>query len=174
MINRSARFFLVACALASGALLPTVAYADLKVAVVDARRAILETAEGKNVLKRLDTKQKPEIERLKALQAEIKGLQDRLSKDKDVLSDGEKDKIAAEGEVKSREFGRHQQALQEIQGQASQELGEKFQARLVAALRAIGESEKYDLILDSGSAPYASPSRDITKRVTEMLDRPAK
>ena len=98
VITGSVRYLLAVAAL----LLPTIAYAELKVAVVDQRKAILETVQGKELVKRMDAKLKPEVDQLKLLQADLQKIQQRLKADKDVLTDSEKDKISAEFEVKGR------------------------------------------------------------------------
>ena len=157
--------------LALGLTLPSLALADMKIAVVNVQQAAFETIQGKELEKRRQAELKPEVERLKALESDIQKLQQKFNSDKDVLSDVEKAKMSAEGQVKSDEYTKQAQKAQAIAGKYEQELGKRFGEKMQSVLKQIGETEKYDLILRSEGAVYAAPARDLTKHVTELLDR---
>ena len=80
--------------LALGLTLPSLALADMKIAVVNVQQAAFETIQGKELEKRRQAELKPEVERLKALEGDIQKLQQKFNSDKDVLSDVEKAKMS--------------------------------------------------------------------------------
>ena len=62
------------------------AVAQFKVAVVNPQTAIFETEVGKEVRDEWDTADKPEVDRLNAIEEEVLTLQERLRTDGDILS----------------------------------------------------------------------------------------
>ena len=166
MVNRS-KYFLLALSV----LLPSLAVAELKIAVVNVQQAAFETVQGKELEKRRQAELKPEVDKLKAMETEIQKLQQKFNAEKDTADDAERAKIQAEGQVRSDEYSKQAQKAQAIQAKYEQELGKKLGERMQSVLKSIGANEKYDLILRAEGALYAAPAHDITKHVTELLDR---
>lgn len=169
MIKRLAYLFFAACS-----LLPTLSYAETKFAVIDARRAMLETTAGRAVASSLEAQLKPDIDQFNNLRAALGKLQEKLTKDGDVLGADERGKIVKELREKQDDYEHLGQKIQARQSDAFQEMAQKMAPRLEGIVKSIVDAEKYDLVLERQTVLYFSPVHDITRRVTEKLNETKK
>jgi outer membrane protein len=146
------------------------AAAELKIAVLDPQRALLESEEAKQLLQTLQNDLEKEQNDIIALGTEIRGLQEQMQKDADVMSPAEQRKRQKALEDKQIDYQFQANKLQKEAQDRQQELFQLLAPKIDAVLKDLIESEGYDLILQRGSLLYANSKHDITRRVTEKLN----
>ncbi len=160
-----ARLLLVALFVSAGPVA-----AELKIAVLDTQRALVESEEAKALVERINRELKAEEAEAKSLNDDIKKLQDRLAKDGEVMSASEKRKVSKDIEDKQIDLQFMVNKLQKELNDRRQELLQQMVPKVDAVLKDLIELEGYDLILERGSLRYANPKHDITRKVTEKLN----
>ena len=144
--------------------------AELKIAVLNFQQAIVQSEEA---IARLDTIRK-ELEQeqadLNALGEEIKGLNDKLIKDAEVMSDTEQRRAQKDIEDKQLDYQFGLQKLQKELQDRQQELLREMQPKLNAVLKDLIDVEGYDMVMDRQAFMYVNPKHDVTRKVTEKLN----
>jgi len=156
---------LTAAALSFGAA--QIQAAELKIGFIDAERINRESAPAELASKRLEKEFAPRAQELQRREGQIKSLQGQVEKDAMTMS--ESDRRAKEQELSrmTLDFQRMQRSYSEdLNLRRNQELQSLFE-RANRVIKAIAESEKFDLILQE--AVYRSPRLDITERVLKAL-----
>jgi outer membrane protein len=146
------------------------AAAELKIAVLDTQRALVESDEAKELLAQAQKDLQSEQDQLQALQEELLGLQEKLNKDGEVMSATEQRKLQKEIEDKQIDYQFLGNKLQKEVNDRRQELLQQMVPKIDVVLRDLIELEGYDLILERSSLRYANTKHDITRRVTEKLN----
>jgi len=170
MIPNRLRFAL-ALALASLFLLTApVAAAQMKIAVVDMQRAVMETEDGlraQATLKKLFDRRQHELD---ARQDELKRARDDIEKQAKVLSKEALDRRMAEWQQSMAElqgvFMEFNKELQKEQNKMTQPILN----RVVSVLRQLAAQDGYDAILERNAVPYARTDLDITDRVIQRYN----
>ncbi len=144
--------------------------AELKVAVVDSQRAILESDEAQGLLNQASEELKGEQDAVIALRDSITALQDQLQKDGEVMSQTEQQKILKEIESQRLDFefgaNKLQKEAQDRQQAIFQQIGPKYQK----VINDLIEIEGYDLIIERSNLLYSNSKHEITRKVTEKLN----
>ncbi|MBD3646136.1 MAG: OmpH family outer membrane protein [Pseudomonadales bacterium] len=157
-----------------GALMLTLgassALAEVKVAVVDVQRAILNSEEAQRLLQQIQEEFKSEEDEIKKLQADATALLERMQKDSEVMSDAEKRKLQTEIESKNDDFVYRRKKLQKQIEARQQELFAGTDTKVQQAIEALVLEEDYDLILPRQAALYVGDLYDVTRKVTEKLN----
>jgi len=146
------------------------AAAELKIAVLDTQRALVESEEAKKLVERINRELQQEEADAKKLNDEVRGLQEKLAKDGEVMSASEKRKVTKDIEDKQIDLQFMVNKLQKELNDRRQELLQQMVPKVDAVLKDLIELEGYDLILERGSLRYANPKHDITRKVTEKLN----
>jgi outer membrane protein len=146
------------------------AFAELKIAVIDTQRALLESEEAKQLMQSAQSDLQGDQGQLQSLGQEIQKLREQYQKDAEVMSDADKRTRQKEIEDKQIEAEFLANKLQKAVNDRRQELGQQMVPKLEAVLKELTDQEKYDVILERGAILYADPKHDITKRVTELLN----
>ena len=94
------------------ALASPMAFAEVKLAVVDVQRAILSSEEAKRLLAQIQQEFQTDEDQIKTIQRDAAALLERAQKDAEVMSEAEKRRIQAEIESKNKEGGYVRQKLQ--------------------------------------------------------------
>lgn len=144
--------------------------ADLNIAVLDTQRALVESEEAKTLVEKINRELKQEEADAKKLSDEIRGMQEKLNKDGEVMSASEKRKIQKSIEDKQIDLQFMVNKLQKELNDRRQELLQQMVPKVDAVLKDLIELEGYDFILERGSLRYANPKHDITRKVTEKLN----
>jgi outer membrane protein len=148
------------------------AQAQSKIAIVDVRRAVLETEEGLRVqatLKKL----------FDSRQVELDNKQRQLQQEKDAL-----DKEAAAGksskDAVEKKFEKLQKAAGELQAliveyqnemrRKEQEMTNPILTKVMGLVRRIAQQEGYEVILDKPAVPYFRSDLEITDRAIQMYN----
>ncbi len=148
------------------------ALAQSKFAVIDMRRAVLETEEGLRVqstLKKLFDQR----------QAELDAKQRQLAKERDDL-----DKEALAGKTAKEQLAKKAEGLQkklmELQSvladsqkemsQQEQKLTEPIYTKVMAIVRRIAGQEGFDMVVDKASVPYFRSDLELTDRTIQLVN----
>ena len=146
------------------------AHAELKVAVLDTQRALLESEEAQSLMEKAREELQKEQTDVNALGEEIQKLRDQLAKDAEVMSASAQRKAQQDIDDKRLDYQFKVNKLQKELQDRQQDLFEQLVPKLNAVLKDLVALEGYDLIMEHNSLRYVAPQRDITRRVTEKLN----
>ena len=146
------------------------AYGELKIAVIDTQRAMLESEEAKALMQAAQTELQGEQSALQSLGQEIQTLREQFQKDAEVMSDTDRRSRQKQIEDKQIEAEFLANKLQKAVQDKQQELGQQIIPKLEAVLKELTDQEKYDVILERRAILYSDAKHDITQRVTELLN----
>jgi len=156
----AASIFMLALCLPAGAQ-------DFRVGVVDTERVLRESAPALKAEKRIEQEFKTRDAEIKALSKQIKDIQTLLEKEGVTLSESER-------RNKERELANLNMNMQRTQREFNEDLNLRKHEELSIvleiankAIKAIAESEKYDLILQE--KVYHNPKIDITEKVLQYM-----
>ncbi|MFU8816885.1 MAG: OmpH family outer membrane protein [Pseudomonadales bacterium] len=152
------------------ALVAGSAVAQLKVAVLDTQRALLESEEARQLLQTAQSELEKEQNEVNELGMEIMALQEQLQKDAEVMSPTELRRRQKTIEDKQIDYQFQVNRLQKEVQDRRQELMQVMAPKIDAVLQDLIEVEGYDLILQRGNLLYANSRHDITRKVTEKLN----
>ena len=167
------RFFGTAVAFAFASTLASVASAEVKIAVVDTQRAVMETEDGlraqATLKKHFDKRQRDLDDKQVALQKE----REDIEKQKDVLSkqalQARVDKWQKEMADLQTVFVDYNKELQKKQGEMTQPIFQKA----MGIIRRIATQNGYDLVIDKQAVPYHRSDLDLTDRVITEYNQTA-
>ncbi len=152
--------------------LVTAQAADVRIGIVDTERVLRESEQAIRAEKKIEKEFAVRDQEIKKLIKQIKEQQDSLEKESSKLSDSTK-------RIRERELANLNLQLQTQQREFREDLNlrkneelAQVLARADKAIKAIAESEEYDIILQE--AVYRNPRVDITDKVLKYLaDEPA-
>ena len=148
--------------------LVTVSHAvDLKIGFVNTERVFKESAPAVRSQKKLQEEFSVREGEIKAVDAEAKGIRQRLEKDGLVLEETQRRNLEAELGRLSREMQRLQREFQEELNLAKNTEMKVILKIANETIQKIAVSENFDLILQE--AVYRSDRLDITDKVIEAL-----
>lgn len=166
------RFFNnVLVAIAGLALCSSVAYAqEFKIGVVNAPRLLEAAPQAESARTRLEAEFAPRDRELVAMQKELRELDEKLNKDRAVMSETESRKMERDILQRQREIKRAQDEFRDdLNLRRNEELG-KVQRLVYDAIVSLAKEKKFDLIVSDGVI-YASDRVDITDQVLERLKK---
>ena len=148
----------------------TFAQAEMNIAVVDMQRAVLASDEAKVAVEAFRVAKQDDIDTITKLEVELKGIQEKIAKDGDVMSEEERRKLKNSFEEKATTYKFHRQNMQKAEQQELQNLAQKMEPKMQKALKAILDEKNFDLVLRPDMVIYSAPSADITKLLLEKLN----
>jgi outer membrane protein len=160
------RFFQIALL----AMTASFAQAEMKIAVVDMQRAVLASDEAKVAVEKFRAAKQDDIDTISQLETELKGIQDKMAKDGEIMSEDERRKLKNSFEEKATTYKFHRQNMQKAEQQELQQLAKAMEPRMQKALKAIIDEKKYDLVVRPDMVIYNAPGTDITKLLLEQLN----
>jgi outer membrane protein len=152
------------------AMTATFAQAEIKIAVVDMQRAVLASDEAKAAVEKFRTAKQDDIDTISKLETELKGIQEKIAKDGEIMSEDERRKLKNSFEEKATTYKFHRQNMQKAEQQELQQLAQMMEPKMQKALKAIIDENKYDLVLRPEMVIFNGPSTDITKLLLEQLN----
>ena len=152
------------------AVTPVAALAEVKVAVVDVTRAVLQSETGKAGMAVIQAELKAEEASLQAIQKEATALLEKLKKDTEFMSDQEFSNLLEQIQIQNNEFLAKGQALQRSVEERRQRLISSMGGQVRAAIEALVLSEDYDVILPRNVVVYSGELYDVTLKLTEKLN----
>jgi len=146
------------------------AAAELKIAVLDTQRALVESEEAQALLAQAQQELQAEQDQLQALNDEIVALNQKLQTDGEVMSPAEQRKLQKDIEDKQIDLQFLGNKLQKEVNDRRQELLQQMVPKIDVVLKDLIDLEGYDMIMERGSLRYVNSKHDITRRVTEKLN----
>ena len=146
----------VLCAIATAGI----ASAQLKVAVINSQKALLDTEEIKKAQKELEAKFKPRQDQMVKLQKDLEEIQAQLQSGK-LNQLGEAD-ANAQGQRKQRELQRLQQDLQEDVDRERNDVLQRAGTRMQEVVKKLAEEKGLDLVVDTANTLFYKPAFDLT------------
>ncbi len=146
------------------------------IAYIDLQKVMLESEPGKQIRGSL-TK---EAERLKgsldSKQAELQRLKDAVEKQGATITPEARAQKEKDYQAKLKDYQRLYNDYQAELQQKDMEFTQKVLKQVEEVVKALGEKEKYTLILEKSQAGilFATPSIDITNRVITLFNESAK
>jgi outer membrane protein len=144
------------------------AAADFKIGFVNTERVFRDAAPAVRAQKKIEQEFAKRDQDMQKMAEQIRKLQESLEKNTVTMTETER-------RNKEREFGELNKDFQRKQREFREDLNQRRNEELAAVLeranrtiKAIAESEKYDIIFQE--AVYASPRIDITDKVIKALD----
>jgi outer membrane protein len=152
------------------AMTASFAQAEMKIAVVDMQRAVLASDEAKVAVEKFRAAKQDDIDTISQLETELKGIQDKMAKDGEIMSEDERRKLKNSFEEKATTYKFHRQNMQKAEQQELQQLAKAMEPKMQKALKAIIDEKKYDLVVRPDMVIYNAPGTDITKLLLEQLN----
>jgi len=149
------------------------AAAELKVGVVDQRRGILTTDQGKQAQKDLEKLAEEKKATLKPAQDDFKKKQEELESQRFVLSDTALEERMLELEKQRRELERGLQAVRDDLQVQERKLLKPILDKWAKAVEDLGKEKGFDVILDRSTPGilYHSTALDITDLIIQRVNK---
>lgn len=148
------------------------AAAEFKVGFVNTERVFRDAAPAVRAQKKIEQEFAGRDKEMQKMAEQIRKLQDSLEKNAVTMPESERRAKEKEFGELSKDFQRKQREFREDLNQRRNEELASVLERANRTIKAIAESEKYDIIFQE--AVYASPRIDITDKVIKALeDKPA-
>ena len=167
MLCKSVLPALAVCAFATA----PAALAQVKVAVINTQRAILETADIKKASADLQAKYKPRQDQLEKLQREIADLQTQLESSAGKLSPAGQADLEAQAQRKQREGQRISEDLQADVDRERNEILQRAQTRMIEVLKKLADDKGLDLVVDTSAVPFYKLTVEITDDAIKAYDK---
>lgn len=168
----------VAAALLKGVLLigllggaSTIHAADLNIAILNTQLAVIESEEAKSMIEKIRSELERDESKVKTLGEEIQKTQQQLAKDAATLSNSEKRRLQKEIEDKQIDYQFQVNKLQKEVQDRQQDIFVALAPKVDAVLKDMIAKEGYDLILQRANLLYVTQELDITRQVTELLNK---
>ena len=134
--------------------LATMASAQLKVAVVNAQQALLDSEELKKASAELEKKYKPRQDDLLKLQNDLQSIQQQISSGK--LNQQAVADLTAQGQRKQREAQRISDDLQQDFDRDRQDVIGKAAQKMQDVVKKLAEGKGFDLVVDVSQTSISS------------------
>lgn len=145
-----------------------------KVAVINAQKAVIETADIKKAQAELEGKYRSRQTQLESLQKDLQGIQQQLA-GPNVAPDRQA-QLQAEGTSKQKQAQRISEDLQADVNADRQEILGRAGRQMTEVVRKLAEQRGLDVVIDVTNTLYFKPALDITAEATAAYDKayPAK
>jgi outer membrane protein len=146
-----------------------VAEAQVKIAVINTQKALLETDEIKKAQQDMEARFKPRQEQMVKIQKELEDIQAQLNSGK--LNELGSQEMQAEGQRKQRELQRMQQDLQEDVERERTEILQRAGTRMQEVVKKLADEKGLDIVVDSGNTLFYKSSFEITGEATTAYNK---
>jgi outer membrane protein len=140
--------------------LATIASAQLKVAVVNIQKAMLDSEDLKKESAAIEAKYKPRQDELQKLQNDLQSIQTQLQSNK--LTQQAAADLQLQGQRKQRDAQRISDDLQAEFDRDRQDVLGKAATKMQEVVKKLAEEKGYDVIVDVSQTIYYKPALDIT------------
>lgn len=144
--------------------------AEMKIAVVDSQRAVVETEDGLRMqatLKKIfDERQRELDQKQNELQKERAELEKQRTTLKPELLQARAEKWQVEAQTVQQMFMEYNRELQRKQS----ELMQPILAQAMTVVQRIAKAEGFAMVIDKQAAPYVQPEFDLTDRVIKAYN----
>lgn len=140
--------------------LATVASAQLKIAVVNVQKAMLDSDELKKVSAEIEARYKPRQDELQKLQSDLQSIQQQLQSNK--LTQQAQADLQLEGQRKQRDAQRLSDDLQQEFDRDRQDILGKAAQKMQEVVKKLAEEKGFDVVVDVSQTLYFKPALDVT------------
>ena len=141
---------------------------ETKIGVVNAAKVLEEAPQMEIARKALEKEFAPRDQELVGMQKEVRNMEEKLSRDGDIMSEVEQRNMERDIRSRKRELKRLQDEFNEDLNLKRNEAFDRIRRKVLEVVNAIGKQEKYDLIVNDGVL-YASERIDLTDAVIQQL-----
>ncbi len=154
--------------------LATLASAQLKVAVVNVQKAMIDSDKLKKASAEIEAKYKPKQDELNKLQADLTSIQQQLQSGK--LTPQAQADLNLQGTRKQRDAQRLSDDLQQEFDKDRQDILGKAAQEMQEVVKKLAEEKGYDIVIDVSQALYFKPAMDVTAEALAAYNKayPAK
>lgn len=144
--------------------------AQIKIAVINTQRAVLETAEIKKAAADLQAKYQPQQNEIDKRTKELQSIQEKLD-NPSKLKPQEISDLQAEGQRKQRVLQRMADDLQADVDRERTDILNKGGQRMQEVVTKLAEEKGFDLVVDASNAVYFKPAMEITNDAIAAYDK---
>ena len=150
--------------------------AQVKVAIINLQKAVLDTAEIQKAQKELEARYKPRQDKMEALQKELQNIQNQLQTLAGKLTPQAEQEYNLQGHRKQRELQRVTEDLQADVDRERQDILGRSGTRMSDIVKKVAETKGLDVVVDVSNTIYFKPALDITAEATSEYNKafPAK
>ncbi|HVO65856.1 MAG TPA: OmpH family outer membrane protein [Syntrophales bacterium] len=149
------------------------AVAAEKTGFIDMRRIMLNSNAGKKAAAELNKLYEKDKGQIQAKEAELKKLKEDLDKQRAVLTEAAMKEKEASYQKKFRDYQLQVKDANDEMQARDQELSKKMIPEILKVVKAIGDKDKYTMIVDLSSIPmpYYAKENELTDRVIQELNK---
>src|ERR1700723_3710244 len=145
------------------------ANAQIKIAVINTQKALLDTEEIKKDQLDMEAKFKPRQDQMVKVQKGLEDIQAQLQSGK--LNEAGTQEITAEGQRKQRDLQRLQQDLQDDVQAARTEILQRAGTRMQEVVKKLADEKGLDIVVDSANTVFFKASFEITADATVAYNK---
>ena len=168
VVFRAIRLLVLPALLLAGV---SIASAQLKVAIINLQKAVLDTAELTKAQKDLEAKFKPRQDQMEAIQKELQTIQTQLQTMAGKLTPTAEQELTIKGQRRQRELQRMTEDLQGDVDRERQDVLGRSAKRMEEVVKKVSEAGGYDVVIDVTNAVFFKPALEITKTATVEYDK---
>ena len=167
MFSATLRILLLAAIALSSAFAQAVA--PVKLAIINAQKAVADTAEIKKAQAALEAKYRPREQAIQGLQTQLDTIQRQLSTPN--LAPDKEAQLRADGTLKQKQLQRMGEDLQGDVNNERQDILGRAGRQMTEVVRKIAEQRGIDVVIDITNTIYFKPALDITAEATAAYDK---
>ena len=145
------------------------ASAQVKIAVINTQKALLETEEMKKAQLDLEAKFKPRQDQMVKLQKQLEDIQTQLNSGK--LNELGTQELNTEGQRKQRELQRLQQDLQEDVERERTDIIQRAGTRMQEVVKKLADEKGLDIVVDSANTVFFKTTFEVTADATAAYNK---
>jgi outer membrane protein len=145
------------------------ASAQVKIAVINTQKALLDTEDIKRAQLDLEAKFKPRQDQMLKLQKELEDIQAQLNSGK--LNEVGTQEMQTEGQRKQREMQRLQQDLQDDVQNERTAILQRAGTRMQEVVKKLADEKGLDIVVDSGNTVFFKTTFEITADATAAYNK---
>lgn len=145
------------------------AIGPIKVGIINAQKAVADTAEIKKAQATLQAKYQPRQQAIQALQTQLESISKQLSGPN--LTPDREAQLRAEGTNKQKELQRLSDDLNADVNYERQDILVRAGRQMTEVVKKIAEERGLDVVIDVSTAIYYKPALDITPEATAAYDK---
>lgn len=146
-----------------------------KLGVIDIRRAMSSTAEGKQLVTELQSQFAPRQQELESLTKQVDDLRQRLNAGQSTLSEQEKTRLSARGTQLEQRLDRKTDEYREDFNTAQEEIVNGIGRKMIELLNRYAQKNSFVAVFDSSARNsavlYASKTIDLTQDMIRLYDQ---
>jgi outer membrane protein len=146
-----------------------VANAQIKIAVINTQKALLDTEDIKKAQRDMEAKFKPRQDDIIKLQKELEDIQAQLNSGK--LNELGVQDLQNEGQRKQRELQRKQQDLQEDVERERTDILQRAGARMQQVVKQLATEKGLDIVVDSANTLFFKAPLELTADATAAYNK---